>query len=102
MKTIKTKLWVDDVRDAPDDSWDVARNFHDAIHMLQYGEYITVSLDHDINSWYGLKEMTGRDILNCMVYRKINGKATYTKVMVHSANPVGAKYMREDIGRYFP
>lgn len=95
------KLYVDDLRDAPE-GWDIARNFHQAICMLETGKYDTVSLDHDIASFYGNKEMTGRDVLNWMIACKVEGKLNWNTVTVHSANPVGRQTMLEDIARYFP
>lgn len=95
------RLYVDDLRPCPE-GCDVARNFHEAIVMLESTEYSEVSLDHDIDSFYGLKEMTGRDILNWLIARKVEGyKHVPAIVKVHSANPVGSRTMREDIARYW-
>lgn len=100
------RLYVDDLRPCPA-GWDVARNFHEAIFMLEqaciFGEgYDEVSLDHDIASFYGNKEMTGRDILNWLIMQKLEGFTVPTVVRVHSANPVGVQTMEEDIARYWP
>lgn len=45
------KLWVDDIRNAPDDTWTVARTVTSALRALRlFSNYITVvSLDHDIS-----------------------------------------------------
>lgn len=94
------RLYVDDLRPCPD-GWDVARNFHEAIVKLETREYDEVSLDHDIASFYGNKEMTGRDILNWLIARKLEGDNTPEIVRVHSANPVGCATMEEDINRYW-
>lgn len=95
------KLYVDDLRPCPE-GWDVARRFHDAIVALETVEYDEVSLDHDIDSFYGMKELTGRDILNWLIARKVEGvKYTPAIVRVHSANPVGSATMRDDINRYW-
>lgn len=94
------KLYVDDLRECPQ-GWDVARNFHTAIVMLEMTEYDIVSLDHDIASFYGNKEMTGRDILNWLIARKMDGHYTPNCVKVHSANPVGCETMEIDIKRVF-
>lgn len=99
---MKTKLFVDDLRMPPDDSWDIARTFHDAIHFLDTRTYSVVSLDHDIASFYGTKEMTGRDILNWLIERKLVLMLwTPPEVRVHSANIVGCATMEADIKRYF-
>ena len=97
-------LYVDDLRTPPFDEgvqWTIVRNFHDAIHVLERVNYPLVSLDHDIASFYGNKEMTGRDILNWLIARKLDGKPSPEIVRVHSANPVGCATMEEDIKRYW-
>jgi hypothetical protein len=97
---VNSRLYVDDLRDCPE-GWDVARNFHQAIVMLDTGDYDEVSLDHDIASFYGNKEMTGYDVLQYLIMRKLEGATVPGKIYVHSANPVGVKKMQEDIDRYF-
>lgn len=94
------RLYVDDLRPCPE-GWDVARNFHQAIVMLDTGDYDEVSLDHDIASFYGNKEMTGNDVLQYLIMKKLEGAKVPTTIHVHSANPVGVKKMQEDIDRYF-
>lgn len=79
----------------------MARNFHEALFMLSRENYDEVSLDHDIASFYGNKEMTGRDILNWLIARKLEGLHTPEIVRVHSANPVGCATMEADINRYW-
>ncbi len=98
---LNRKLYVDDLRDIPDSSWDVARNFHVAITMLETNQYDHVSLDHDIASFYGLREMTGRDVLNWLIFRKNDGLPVPTTVVVHSANPVARSTMDADCERWF-
>lgn len=101
MNTKPLRLYVDDLRPCPD-GWMVARDFHHAIAMLEQYEFEVVSLDHDIDSFYGMKEMTGRDILNWLIARKVEGyKHVPSTVRVHSANPVGSATMRADIDRYW-
>ena len=95
------KLYVDDLRQPPDESWVVARSFHHAIVELETGQYHTVSLDHDLASFYGYHEMTGRDILNWLIARKIDGKSVPSVVTCHSANPVAQDTMESDCRKYF-
>lgn len=95
------RLYVDDLRPCPE-GWDVARNFHEAIVMLEATHYDEVSLDHDIASFYGMKEMTGYDVLQYLIMRKMDGHPVPSIVRVHSANPVGRQKMLADIARYFP
>lgn len=43
------KLWVDDIRNAPDESWTVARTVTSAIRAIARFEFESISLDHDIS-----------------------------------------------------
>jgi hypothetical protein len=46
--TRMTKLWHDDIRRPPDESWRWARTNKDAIRILLEGEVTEASLDHDL------------------------------------------------------
>jgi len=98
-------LWVDDNREIPDDlaeqEWCCARSFHEAIFKLELLEFEEVSLDHDIASFYGNKELTGYDILMWLVNRKLDGLYVPATVRVHSANPVGVERMEATIKKYW-
>lgn len=100
-KRQKLRLYVDDVRTAPK-GWYLARNFHEAIVALEHIDFHEVSLDHDLASFYGQREMTGRDILNWLIARKMDQQHVPKIIRCHSANPVGADTMEQDIRRYFP
>lgn len=43
------KLFVDDIRNAPDDTWHVARTITEAIRALARYDFDEISLDHDIS-----------------------------------------------------
>lgn len=83
-----SKLFIDDVRNAPDNSWDVVRNYKDAIAYLIKNEgYISlVSFDHDL----GENSKTGYDII-VWLEKKVFTENYYgpLKMTVHSQNPVG-------------
>lgn len=85
-----TGLWVDDERPIPEDliekGWTSARSFHEAVVKLELIQFTEVSLDHDIASFYGYKEMTGYDVLMWMVARKLEGGYVPSVVEVHTAN----------------
>ena len=101
-------LFVDDDKEnrhPPRDGniWVRAYNFHEAIYFLNQRDYKIISLDHDIASFYGNKEMTGRDVLNYMIVEYVErGRFDGGEVRVHSANPVGRATMEQDIARWFP
>lgn len=97
-------LWVDDVRPLPDDlaeaGWCCAPTFHEAILKLELMEFQSVSLDHDLGSYYGNKEMTGYDIVMWLVEREQQSKYVPPDIRIHSANPVGVANMQAMIDRY--
>lgn len=45
------KLWVDDIRTSPDDSWSICRNVSTAINALYhfFWDVEVINLDHDIS-----------------------------------------------------
>jgi NAD+-processing family protein with receiver domain len=86
-----TKLWVDDSRSKPDASWDHAVSFHSAICMLETGVYTTLALDHDLGSIYGLREMTGYDIISWLEQRQRDGFFVPTDITCQSSNPEGKR-----------
>jgi hypothetical protein len=44
-----TKLYIDDLRNSPDDSWIVARTITGAIRVLATMDVDVISLDHDMS-----------------------------------------------------
>lgn len=50
------KLWVDDIRQAPDATWQVARTATEAIRAIARYEFEVISLDHDISHYENLDE----------------------------------------------
>lgn len=80
------KIWLDDVRPPPDDTWTWAKDSESAISLLRYSiEPITeVSLDYDL----GLYD-TGEPVavyLATLAYLR-----PQIIVHIHSMNPVGRK-----------
>lgn len=95
------KLWVDDFRDAPDESWTVVRKVEPAIKAIRQFLPDEISLDHDIENRpddetfkpvaYFIGELFNNDVF----------WADDLLVRIHSDNPVGAKELQailEDYG----
>ena len=80
------KLWLDDVRDAPDVGWKVARTCQEAISVLKGGNVLTISFDHDL----GLEE-SGYDVALWIEKGAAEGWLKRLDWRVHSANPVGMR-----------
>ena len=78
------KLWLDDIRDAPDGGWKVARTCQEAISLLEGGEVGAISFDHDL----GLEE-SGYDVALWIEKGAAEGWLKRLEWRVHSANPVG-------------
>lgn len=85
------KLWVDDKRPAPDDSWTPAETSEEAIEMLVLSQLpmwddplIEVSLDHDLGG-----DDTGFKVLDWMIEHKVWPKT----LTIHTSNPPARKRM---------
>ena len=101
------KLWHDDIRRPPDDSWSWVRTNHEAIrHLVDAVDleqpYLEASLDHDLGCHGadpdaddahllrgGSPDGTGYDLAVALVRLRL----VPPKVTVHSWNPEGASWM---------
>ena len=97
-------LFIDDVRDMPEDTeqykWTLARDGIEGLFKLSIIEFDLVSLDHDLATFLGYKEITGYDIAVWLADRKQSGLYVPPKVICHSANPVGIDNIEGVIKRY--
>jgi hypothetical protein len=99
---MKILLWVDDIRNAPDDRWTVARTINSAITALSTFEVEAVSLDHDISHQVvvgGLSRPYPCGECFCAVAHYMAEKyrdavpEDIPIITIISANPVGARDM---------
>ena len=90
------KLWIDDVRPAPD-GWEHVTNYDDAVLALQTARYDVVSFDNDLGA--GSKEgYQIADWLEAAVYR---GEVLPPKLcLVHSMNPVARERIAITLRRF--
>jgi endogenous inhibitor of DNA gyrase (YacG/DUF329 family) len=107
-------LYLDDVRNPPDDSWTLVRTAEEARAIIASGVVECASLDHDLGEcdecaaksttpglFYPFScrhRMTGYDLVKWMAEE---GQWPAKKPMVHSANPVGRANMVATIERYY-
>lgn len=88
----KMKIWLDDVRQPPDASWEWHQEIIYAWQVIRNGLVSEVSLDHDL----GDEQPTGYDLLKwieeSLMTDKIDKDCVPT-MTIHSANPVGRKNM---------
>lgn len=99
------KLWLDDIRPAPE-GWTWARSVDEAIYIMLYqgrsrdfpniSNFEACSLDHDLGEG---DERDGIVFVDWMVKTKCWPN---TKPVVHSMNPVGRQRMQQTIERYWP
>lgn len=87
------KVYLDDIRKAPDDSWVVVKSAIECIEKLQSGKVRELSLDHDL----GKNVLTGYDVCKWIEREVVLHKFRAPKIKIHSANPVGRKNMEAAI-----
>lgn len=80
------KLWHDDMRTPPDDTWTVARTNAEAINLLARGDVSEASLDYQL-AW-------GEDGLE-LAKAMAEAALVPPKVTCHSLSPMGAEQMAE-------
>ena len=116
------KFFFDDLRDAPDPGWVVARNVTEAKQVLRTCTFDVMSLDHDI----GMRMRCDRchdeipkPITKFQLEQKLERGCAHSEhgtdlakwmvpnltswpklIIIHSANPYGAKRMKSILGRY--
>jgi hypothetical protein len=88
------KVWLDDLRQAPD-GWTRVYTVPELVALIESGEVTEVSLDHDL----GEDEETGYDFLRWLEEQVFTRKVSSVPVIkIHSANSVGRKNMELAIG----
>lgn len=92
------RIFLDDLRSPPDNTWTVCRNAADFVAALTSGNTIeAISFDHDL----GHPRFTGRIAARlAMSYLYTWTPRADICMHVHSANPVGSDNIRNDILDY--
>ena len=95
----EVRVWVDDIRTPPDDSWRWFKDSASAMAWMQerHAAGLTigtlVSLDHDLG---------GDDTTRPIVLWMCDNDVWADEIRVHSANPVGRAWLEGMIARYKP
>lgn len=94
------RMFIDDLREPPDDSWVIARTSSGAIeYMREHGCPMEISFDHDLGgdgiAMRVVKRMVETDLDACGKFIP----ASFVFV-VHSANPVGARNIESYLNCY--
>lgn len=97
----EVKLWIDDYRDAPDDSWTEVRKVEPAIKFIAQFSPTTISIDHDIEN--RPDDETFKPVAY-FIGEKFNNDTFWADdlhIEIHSDNPTGAAQLQgifEDYG----
>ena len=86
------QIYVDDIRNPPDNSWIVVRSYGEAIALIDthWGNIQAISLDHDLG-----EVKTGYDIVCHMELKARQEPDNFPpEVYFHTANPVGWQNMK--------
>lgn len=89
------KIWLDDLRRPPDDTWHWCTTIYCAKGLLQLYTVTEMSLDNDL----GEGQEEGRRLVLWMCDQNVWPTGDIT---IHSANCVAGEYMRGMIDRYRP
>lgn len=102
------KLYIDDIRNPPDESWTLARTVTEAIRLLSMFRFEEISLDHDISHPVKVGELqrpfpcdenfTAVAYFIAEYYSHDGPDRKRPKITVHSANPNGAKEIERILG----
>lgn len=95
---MKNRLFLDDVRNPPDNSWDVVRNFSEFTEfILRNGVPDIIAFDHDLGGvLLNEKEKTGYDCARWCIEHGYLPKIA----IVHSHNVAGADRILNLLGHY--
>ena len=82
------KVWLDDVRPTPDESWTWAKTPREAIALLESAEVELISVDFDLG-FDGETELSGYTVLLWIEEDVALRAFDPPEMRVHSANPPG-------------
>src|SRR3990167_753983 len=96
----KIKLFVDDIRPCPDETWTLARTVSEAISAINTFDFEIISLDHDI-SHQVIVGQTSRPFpcdetftpVAMFIAEKYRDKDKKPEIIIHTSNPAGALRM---------
>jgi hypothetical protein len=97
------KLWIDDERPMPEEFSDWVKSSQEAIEALEFVQYNNgepldlISFDHDLSVHEGFYDESRR-VLLWMIENNVWPK----EIRVHTANPVGHKWLVSMAQRYAP
>lgn len=98
------KLYIDDIRTPPNDTWNICRNVGAAIRALDmfYKEVTDINLDHDISHQVVVGKMsrpypceeTFESVARYIAMLHKLDPEWNPSIIIHTSNPVGAEAMK--------
>lgn len=97
------RLWIDDIRTPPDESWNICRTVLSAIRAIDmFGEGIDeIALDHDISHQVIVGKMSRPypceetfEAVARHIAERIRRTGWKPKISIHTSNPAGAAAMK--------
>lgn len=85
----RLKVYLDDVRDPPDDTWVCVRTPSEAIELLQTGRVDEITLDFDLGYDAEGNELTGYQVAVWVEEAVVLRNFKPPSMQVHSANSPG-------------
>lgn len=102
------KIWLDDVRPLPDDTWTPAKNYVEAIRLLTENDVDDMSFDHDLGICGDCItatlpcdctcHLTGHDVI---LWIEEHNKWPKQRPTCHSSNPPGRQRIEAAISRHY-
>ncbi|MBR1852082.1 MAG: hypothetical protein IJ794_02735 [Lachnospiraceae bacterium] len=94
------KIWVDDLRPVPT-GYEGTKSVNETIALIREieqdgGEVALLDLDHDLGDY----AKDGGDAIKILDF--LAERETFYPIRIHTANPVGRKYMERMIERFWP
>ena len=92
------KLFLDDIRTPPDETWTLVNNVPDMILLCSENEVTHISLDHDLGDTD--PDHSGYDFMCWLeeaVFLEKYDKYSFPDVKFHTDNPVGRNNMKRSL-----
>lgn len=85
------KIWLDDIRTPPDDTWTWVKNVYEAIGLIMSFNIEKISFDHDLGIYSvgTFEKNNGYEVAKAIEILSSIGAINPFSWSIHSANPVG-------------
>ena len=84
------KLWLDDIRNPPDELWTWVKTYDEALEYITKNVVSEISFDHDLGT-----KLTGYSVAKAIEHYAYYDMVQQMVWSIHSANPVGRKNIEQ-------